>query len=66
MHSAEQAKVKALQVMNAVKVGLDCERSSMLLVDDVAAQLCLVCTDSDAAGCAHMRKVDPYEEGSHP
>ena len=44
VHSAEEARIKAMKVMGAVKVGLDCERSSMLLVDEVQQQLCLMST----------------------
>lgn len=50
LHSAEAPTTRAVRVMRAVLVGLQCERASMLLVDDVHNELLLVCTDSDAAG----------------
>jgi hypothetical protein len=37
-------------VLQAVTVGLVCERASMLLVDEIHQEIVLVCTDSDAAG----------------
>ena len=36
--------------MKAVQVTLDCERSSLFLVDMVRDELLLVCTDTDATG----------------
>ena len=50
LHSAEAATLRAVRVMKAVLIGLECERASMLLVDEVHGELLLVCTDSDAAG----------------
>lgn len=36
--------------MGALRHGMECERSSLLIVDEVRAQLCVVSEDEDAAG----------------
>lgn len=43
-------RAKAARCIEAIKRGLDCERASMLLVDEVNAQQLVVSLDDDAAG----------------
>lgn len=43
-------RTKAASVIEAVKRGLDCERASMLLVDEVHGQQLIIALDEDAAG----------------
>ena len=51
LHSTESpAMSKALDVLEAVCHGLECERASMLIVDEVHAELFIVSTDADAMG----------------
>ena len=50
-HSAEATpREKAGLMMAALRSGCECERSSLLLVDEVRGQLCVVSEDEDAAG----------------
>ena len=50
VNSADTSKVKALRVMQAVLLGVDCERAAFVLVDEVHSEQVLFTLDSEAAG----------------
>ena len=50
VHSTLSPREKAGAIMGALRHGMECERSSLLIVDEVRAQLCVVSEDEDAAG----------------
>ena len=50
VNSAEASKLKALKVMQAVMLGVDCERAAFVLVDEVRAEQVLFTLDSDTVG----------------
>jgi GAF domain-containing protein len=48
--SLDTCRAKARRVMQSLQSGLDCERGSLLLVDEVNSQQMIVSLDHDAAG----------------
>jgi transcriptional regulator with GAF, ATPase, and Fis domain len=50
VHTDEPVHAKAARVMKAVQLGCECERCSIVLLDEVQEHLFLVSTDRDAAG----------------
>ena len=61
VYATSHCLVKASHVMQAVKYGLDCERSSVYLVDEVNAQQ--VCVFFDNETMAAQRMQMPIDEG---
>ena len=50
VNSSETSRMKAMKVMGAVKLGVDCERAAFVLVDEVHNEQVLFSIDSDSAG----------------
>ena len=50
VHTDDPVHAKAARVMKAVQLGCECERCSIVLLDEVQEHLFLVSTDRDAAG----------------
>jgi len=50
LHAGGLPRKKAMRVMQVVCMGLDCERSSMFLLDEAHEQLHLICTDTEVHG----------------